>query len=116
MFTLLIPVLLDMATGRRQRTVDRNYAESDEEDSNRSGDDDWIPEELHTSDNDTSIPDELDFSTTKGFSLRTVKNVKRSNHVIWNRFGQLMKNNKIVKRLIDRRYCITCFEKGNFKQ
>lgn len=106
-----------MATGIRTRTAKKTYAESDEEDStiNRSNDADWSPDELQTSANDTSIPDELEFDTTDSFSLKTVKNVKRSHHVIWCRFGQLMKNDKIVDRLKDRFYCIACFEKNTFK-
>lgn len=111
-----------MANTKKSRTNRKNYAESDEEDCDTMNTDaDWSPdqderEQLQTPANDTSLPEELEFDSTEGFNLKIIKSVKQSHHVIWSRFGILMKNGKAVDRVKDRIYCIACFEKKKFKR
>lgn len=107
----------------KSRTNRKDYTESDEDDSaTKSADADWSPDQeerdqLQTpASNDTSLPEELEFDSTEGFNLKTIKSVKQSQHIIWNRFGHLMKNGKTVDKVKDRVYCITCFEKKKFKR
>lgn len=111
-----------MAAKKKSRTERINYAESDDEECATNGTDtEWSAnqderEQIQTSPSDTSLPEEIEFDSTEGFNLKTIKSVKQSHHVIWNRFGLLMKNGKIVDRVKERIYCITCFEKKKFKR
>lgn len=67
----------------------------------------------HANDN---ARDQINFASMEGFTLKLTKRIKQLNHVVWNRYGQLMKNGKPVDRVKDRVYCITCFEKSTFKR
>lgn len=110
------------ASRHRPRTNRKSYAESDEENCGTMNTDaDWSPEDDEivdpsTSSNDTSLPEDEEFNSTDGFTLKVIKNVKQSHHVIWKRYGLLMKNGKIVDRVKDRIYCIACLEKKKFKR
>lgn len=112
-----------MAAKNKSRKERINYAESDDEEyaTAKCTDTDWSAnqierEQIQTSPSDTSLPEEIEFDSTEGFNLKTIKSVKQSHHVIWSRFGNLMKNGKIVERVKERIYCITCFEKKQFKR
>lgn len=95
-----------------RRKTRRIIIESDDEDEatrrTNDKDDDYLPLP-DGEDADGTVPDEINFNSTDGFTLKTVKRFKQSNHAIWNRFGQLMKNGKGVDRVKDRVYCVACF-------
>lgn len=107
-----------MATGAGKRKSKKNYAENDDECATSSNDawnedgDDEVLMQTTTS----CEPDGLNFDSTEGFTLKTIKTMKQSHHVIWNHFGQLMKNGKVIDRIRDRVYCIACFEDKKFKK
>lgn len=107
---------------KRQRAIKKNYVESDDEDSTASRDIDWSPDEDETnqiqteSENDTSLPEDVEFDSTEGFQLKKVKSMKQSNHIIWTMFGHLTKNDKNIHRVKDRIFCIKCFDKKRFKR
>lgn len=99
----------------------QNGGEDSEKDPN------WVPEEDETiqiqqtegdneGDDDSPLPDDIEFDSTEGFLLKPVKSSKQSNHMIWSLFGYLMKSGKNVKRVKDRIYCFKCFDKKQFKR
>lgn len=77
----------------------------------------WVPDESEKNpENDTSSPEALDFNTTEGFQLKTIKSLKQSNLAVWAYFGQLMRNGKPADRVTNRVYCIACFDNKKFKR
>lgn len=112
---------MDRLRGRKKR---KSLVETDDEhDPVVEIDHDWVPDEDETeqiqaseNDNDKSLPEDIEFDSTDGFKLKIVKAMKQSNHLIWNMFGQLLKNDKPVDRVKDRIYCNKCFEKKKFKR
>lgn len=112
---------MDTRSKSRPHASRKMVIESDDEvDQNEIVDSEWLPSDeennqFSTSENNnTSLPDDLEFDSTEGFNLKPVKSMKQSNHLIWERFGVLMKNTKIVYR--DRIFCVNCFEKKKFKR
>lgn len=104
----------------------KTIVESDDEWNLDEQDLDWAPEDdddddkirknrPNSSNNDTSLPDDCEFSSTEGFQLKTVKTKKQSSHLVWTMFGYLMKDNKKVDKVKERLYCVKCFEKEKFK-
>lgn len=119
-------------TTRRTKKQRVSIESDDGVELNPEKDPNWVPEDDHDASNgrrsndafdrrrsndnsnDTSFPEEFD--STEGFTLKTIKTVKQSNHQIWTMFGHLMKNNQNVDKVKDRVYCIKCFEKKKFKR
>lgn len=106
----------------KRRKVQRSIIESDEENETELENDPiWTPddndkEQPQCSNIDTSTPEDSAFDSTEGFRLKKVEASKQSNQLIWNLFGQLIKDEKPVTRVKDRIYCIRCFEKKTFKR
>lgn len=118
-------------TNRKEINLNENEG-NDGDFSNGSGDE-WSPENdksndrnsdstfedtqsMNTPDDADSIPDNLPFNTTAGFSLKIVKTYKSSKHPVWLMYGYLMKGDKVIIRVKDRFFCKKCFDKEKFKR
>lgn len=112
-----------MASGTRKKQ--RTIIESDDESNSADKhDQDWTPGDedvenntnrANGNSNHTSSFEEIEFDSTEGFQLKIVKKMKQSNHLIWNHFGYLMKDGKIIKKCEKKIYCVKCFDKKTFK-
>lgn len=110
-----------MDRSKRRKKQD-SIIESDEEGATGiDNDTNWVLEAIDDDQHqvfeiETPLSDDSEFDSTEGFQLKTVKSSKQSNHRIWTRFGQLIKNEKTVASAKDRIYCISCFENKKFKR
>lgn len=111
-----------MASGTRKKQ--RIIIESDDESNSAdTRDQDWTPDDEYDENHrncsngiDTSLPEEIEFDSTAGFKLKIIKKMKQSNHLVWIHFGYLMKDDKIVKKVEKKIYCVKCFDEKKFKR
>lgn len=112
----------------RKNPNKKNLAESEDEsgDYSNGSNEVWTPGAESTknstsieSDSSSIVPEDetnLTFDTTTGFTLKILKGYNNSKHPVYSLCGRLMKANKIIKRVMDKVFCLKCFNENRFKR
>lgn len=98
-----------------------NYSSSEPTDFETNSDSDWLPSEsdLAGSDDDTHFDDSdhaiSDTNQSQWLSIQPVSK-KRSKSGLWQSFGRLMRNGRVIKKCAGRFYCKSCLEDNSLKR